>query len=85
VKIFYTDQFAIPLPEKHTFPKQKYALLRKRLLASGILSVDNFSVPHAASLEDITRVHAEDYIHRLRNGELTPRKFARSNCFSILL
>ena len=71
MRIFYTDQFAIPLPAKHTFPVQKYAMLRKRLLASKQLAMENFHIPPAATLEDITRVHDEKYIQRFINGELT--------------
>ena len=71
MKVFYTDPFTIPLPAKHTFPVQKYALLRKRLLASTRITSDNFHIPPAATLEEITRVHDEDYIHRLLKGELT--------------
>ena len=74
MKIFYADQFAIPLPAKHTFPVQKYALLRKRLLASNRVASENFHVSPAATLEEITRVHGEDYIRRLLNGELTPKE-----------
>ncbi len=74
MRIFYTDQFAIPLPAKHTFPVQKYAMLRKRLLASGQVAMENFHIPPAAVLEDITRVHDEDYIRRFINGELTPKE-----------
>ncbi len=74
MKLFYTDQFTIPLPAEHTFPIQKYALLRKRLLASNRVAMENFHVPPAATLEEITRVHDEDYVHRLLNGELTPKE-----------
>jgi hypothetical protein len=56
LKIFYADQFAIPLPAKHTFPAQKYVLLRKRLLASNRVARENFHVSPAATLEEITRV-----------------------------
>ena len=74
MKIFYTDHFEIPLPEKHTFPAQKYALLRKRLLASNIVETRDFHVPRAATLEEITRVHDQDYIRRVLNGELTAKE-----------
>jgi acetoin utilization deacetylase AcuC-like enzyme len=74
LRIFYTDQFAIPLPAKHTFPVQKYAMLRKRLLASDRVAMENFHIPPAATLEEITRVHDENYIRRLLNGELTPKE-----------
>jgi acetoin utilization deacetylase AcuC-like enzyme len=74
LKIFYADQFAIPLPEKHTFPVQKYALLRKRLLASNRIAIENFHESPAATLEEIIRVHDEGYIRRLLNGELTAKE-----------
>ena len=74
MRIFYTDQFAIPLPANHTFPVQKYAMLRKRLLASNRVAIEDFHIPPAATLEEITRVHDEDYVHRLLNGQLTPKE-----------
>jgi acetoin utilization deacetylase AcuC-like enzyme len=74
LKIFYTDIFPIPLPENHTFPVQKYALLRKHLLAFHFLKTENFNIPCAATFEEIRRVHDENYIRRLQNGELTPRE-----------
>ena len=72
--MFYTDQFVIPLPEKHTFPVQKYTLLRKLLLASNIVQRENFHIPRAATLEEITRIHDDGYIRRVLNGELTPKE-----------
>jgi acetoin utilization deacetylase AcuC-like enzyme len=74
LKIFYADKFAMPLPAKHTFPVQKYALLRKRLLAANRIAMDNFHVSPSATLEEITRVHDEDYVRRLFNGELTSKE-----------
>ena len=49
-------------------------MLRKRLLASDQVAMENFHIPPAAALEDITRVHDEDYIRRFINGELTPKE-----------
>ena len=49
-------------------------MLRKRLLASNRVAMENFHIPPAATLEEITRVHDEDYIRRLLNGELTPKE-----------
>ena len=74
MKLFHTDQFVIPLPENHTFPIQKYALLRKRLLQSGVVKAADFQIPHAASREEITRIHTPEYFQRLRDGELTPKE-----------
>ena len=74
LKLFYTDQFTIPLPQNHTFPIQKYALLRKRLLESGVVEAENFHIPQAVTLEEITRVHKPEYFRRLRDGKLTPKE-----------
>jgi acetoin utilization deacetylase AcuC-like enzyme len=74
LKLFYTDQFTIPLPQNHTFPIHKYALLRKRLLDSGVVKTENFHIPHAATREEITRVHEPQYFRRLQEGELTPKE-----------
>ena len=37
MKIFRTDEFVLPLPEGHRFPVTKYALLRQRVEAAGIV------------------------------------------------
>jgi acetoin utilization deacetylase AcuC-like enzyme len=77
LKIFYTDTFPIPLPEKHRFPKNKYFLLRKRILEElGDQPVD-LRIPESASDEDIIRAHDPAYLKRLQNGELTAKEIRR--------
>jgi acetoin utilization deacetylase AcuC-like enzyme len=77
LKIFYTDSFAIALPEDHRFPISKYALLRKRLIDSNLFKPQDFYIPHAATTVEITRAHDPDYLHRVKNGELTAREVRR--------
>jgi acetoin utilization deacetylase AcuC-like enzyme len=77
MKIFYTDTFPIPIPETHSFPKDKYFLLRKRILEQlGDRTVD-YRVPKPASDQDILRVHDPEYIRRLVKGELTAKEIRR--------
>jgi acetoin utilization deacetylase AcuC-like enzyme len=77
LKIFYTDTFPIPLPEKHSFPKNKYFLLRKRILEElGDQPVD-LRIPEPASDEDIIRAHDPAYLKRLQKGELTAKEIRR--------
>lgn len=77
MKIFYTDTFTIPLPEKHSFPKNKYPLLRKRILEKlGGESVE-MSIPDPASDEEILRVHDPDYFQRFINGGLSEKEVRR--------
>ena len=74
LKLFYTDPYTIPLPQNHTFPIHKYTLLRKRLLDSGVVKAENFHIPHAATREEITRVHEPQYFDRLQAGQLTSKE-----------
>lgn len=77
MKIFYTDSYAIALPQDHRFPINKYALLRKRLAASGRFRLQDFCIPHAATDAEITRVHEPDYLRRVQIGGLTAQEIRR--------
>jgi acetoin utilization deacetylase AcuC-like enzyme len=77
MKIFYTDTFKIPLPAKHSFPKNKYPLLRKRISEQlGNQTVD-MSIPDPAADEEILRAHDSKYFRRFVNGELTEKEIRR--------
>ena len=71
MKLLYTDQFTFPLPEGHTFPIEKYALLRKRITEAGIVEPEDIRVPGAATDEDILRVHDPAYVHRFVTGDMS--------------
>jgi acetoin utilization deacetylase AcuC-like enzyme len=77
LKIFFTDTFPIPLPEKHSFPKDKYFLLRKRILEELSDQPVELRVPEPASDEAILRAHDPDYVRRLLHGELTAKEIRR--------
>jgi acetoin utilization deacetylase AcuC-like enzyme len=77
VKVWYTDQFALPLSEGHRFPMQKYALLRRRVVEAGLITPAELLVPHAATDEEILRAHSSDYLWRVQHGELTPQEIRR--------
>lgn len=77
MKIFYTDSFAIPLPENHSFPISKYALLRKHIINSHLFSPQDFCIPHAATDAEISRTHDPIYLRRLHQGQLTAREVRR--------
>ena len=77
MKIFYTDIFAVPLPQEHNFPISKYELLRKRISENlGDAFVD-LRVPQPASVEAILRAHDLQYIRRFFKGGLTGREIRR--------
>ncbi len=77
MKVFYTDQFVLPLPEGHRFPMAKYALLRERVAASGRFAPDEQCVPAAATDAELRRVHTTEYVGRVARGELTDKELRR--------
>jgi acetoin utilization deacetylase AcuC-like enzyme len=77
MKIFYTDQFVLPLPEGHRFPMAKYAMLRARVQAAGLSGGEPLRVPHPATDEELLRAHDAGYLRRVVGGFLTPSEIRR--------
>lgn len=77
MKVFYTDQFVLPLPAGHRFPMAKYALLRERVATSGLFAPDEQCVPAAAADAELLRVHTAEYVGRVARGELTDKELRR--------
>ena len=77
MKIFYTDTYPLPLPENHSFPKDKYYQLRGRILDRQVSQPADLKIPRAATYEEIIRAHDPVYIHRLQNGELSAKEVRR--------
>jgi len=67
---YYTDHFVLPLPEGHRFPMIKYARVRERCLAEGIVSAEEMRVPPAAGWDELGLVHDAGYMERVRSGTL---------------
>ena len=63
MQIYYTDHFVLPLPEGHRFPMSKYARLRERVAASGIIPPHELVEPAAATEGDKA---VADYVVQLR-------------------
>lgn len=77
MKVFYADQFVLPLPDGHRFPMPKYARLRERLLTEGIIAPEEMLIPPAATDEDILRCHEADYLERAKTGRLSEAELRR--------
>jgi acetoin utilization deacetylase AcuC-like enzyme len=70
MEIFYSDTFVLPLPAGHRFPMAKYAMLRERVTAAGLVPPEALQVPHAADDAELARAHDPSYIRRVQAGEL---------------
>ncbi|HET7481161.1 MAG TPA: histone deacetylase [Rubrobacteraceae bacterium] len=77
MKVFYSDQFVLPLPEGHKFPMVKYSMLRERVAESGICGQGELRVPRAVTDEEILRAHEPAYLKSVVNGTLTRQEMRR--------
>ena len=77
VKVFYSDQFVLPLPEGHRFPMKKYSMLRERVVQGDICEPGELRIPHAATDAEILRAHDPGYLKKVVTGTLTPKEMRR--------
>jgi acetoin utilization deacetylase AcuC-like enzyme len=77
VKVFYSDQFVLPLPEGHRFPMNKYSMLRERVERDGICGPGELRVPHPVTDEEILRAHEGAYLKKVVTGTLTDNEMRR--------
>ncbi len=69
-KLVYTDDYYLPIGA-HVFPAEKYRMIHKRLLETGVAEPADFVAPKPASDEDILLVHTREYVQKLKNGTLS--------------
>jgi acetoin utilization deacetylase AcuC-like enzyme len=69
-KLIYSDDYYLPIGA-HVFPAEKYRLIHKRLLESGIAEPGDFIPPKPAHDEDILLVHTREYVQKLKTGTLS--------------
>ena len=55
----------------------KYALLRQRIVAAGIVPPEAMHVGPSATDEELTRAHTEEYVHRVKEGLLSKKEIRR--------
>jgi len=76
-RIYYSPYYYADIGEGHVFPIRKFELVRDRLIAEGTLSEWEIFGPDTAAAEDLLLVHTDDYISRLRSGELTAKEIRK--------
>ena len=77
MKVFYSDQFVLPLPEGHRFPMKKYSMLRKRVERDGICGPGESRIPQPVTDEEILRAHEGAYLEKVVSGKLTDKEMRR--------
>lgn len=78
MRLFPCDRYPLPLPAGHRFPIDKYALLRRRLAAHAAAGAPlEFIEPHAATDDELGRVHDRAYLGRVLAGTLSADEIRR--------
>ena len=72
-----SDHFTFDLPPGHPFPIAKYAALRVRVIAEGLVHPDHLHRSEPAPLEWLERAHDPDYVARVMAGALDPAMLRR--------
>jgi acetoin utilization deacetylase AcuC-like enzyme len=72
-KLIYSDAYFLPIGN-HVFPADKYRRVRDRLIATRVAEPTDFVEPAPATDQDILLVHKPEYVHKLKDGTLSPRE-----------
>ena len=67
LKIAWSEVYVLPLPEKHRFPMEKYALLPQQLKYEGTAETHNFFTPQP--LEEKYILNTQIYSSWRQNSE----------------
>ena len=75
--VWSSSKYTFALPEGHRFPVAKYAMLRDRVVAEGIVAPEDVRDPAAATDDDLRLVHTADYVSRFNEGLLDDAEIRR--------
>ncbi len=78
LKIAWAPEFVLPLPEGHRFPMLKYELLPQQLIHEGTISEHQLFTPDRKFDQEISFTHAQHYLMRLQQLQLTPSEIRKS-------
>ena len=75
--VWSSARYTFPLPDGHRFPVAKYAMLRDRVIAEGIVAPERVLDPQAATDDELRLVHTAEYVGRFNGGSLGPAEMRR--------
>lgn len=77
MRVHACDHWPLPLPDKHRFPIEKYALLRRALVDEGVLAPEEIVLVDPVPLESVLAVHDTGYARAFAEGRLERAAQAR--------
>jgi acetoin utilization deacetylase AcuC-like enzyme len=70
LQVWSSARYTVPLPDGHRFPIAKYALLRERVVADGVVARADLHEPGRAALDTVLLAHTPEYVERVTRGTL---------------
>tara|TARA_B100001175_G_C19507004_1_gene641484 strand:- start:1850 stop:2749 length:900 start_codon:yes stop_codon:yes gene_type:complete len=70
IPIAFDPIYALPLPENHRFPMEKYDLLPKQLVHEGTCDPEDFFSPQAIDEQIVKVIHQKEYVDRFKHMKL---------------
>jgi acetoin utilization deacetylase AcuC-like enzyme len=67
-------RWTFPLPQRHRFPLEKYALLAERVVADGVATAGELHEAAPAAWSELAAVHDAALLARIRAGRLSVRE-----------
>jgi acetoin utilization deacetylase AcuC-like enzyme len=77
MRVFVPDRHPVHLPAGHRFPGEKYALLRSRIVDSGVLAVGELVEAPLAERADLLRAHTAEYVDAMIAGSVDAKRMRR--------
>jgi acetoin utilization deacetylase AcuC-like enzyme len=75
--VWSSARYTFPLPSDHRFPIAKYALVRERVVADGIVAADDVHDAPRIGRDELLRVHTAEYVDRFTAGSLAHDELRR--------
>jgi acetoin utilization deacetylase AcuC-like enzyme len=70
MRVCYTPDYYVPMPEGHPFPMGKYPALYEILVREQLIRPEDVIEPHEADWSDVMLVHTPEYLGALASGSL---------------
>lgn len=77
MRVFYSDTFNLPLPDRHRFPNTKYAMLRETLIREAVVSEHMLELSPLVERADVLRAHDVAYVDAFERGALDEKAIRR--------
>ena len=74
IKIAFSDEYILSLPQNHKFPIDKYRLIPLQLLSEGLISNANIFSPGFADKSIIELTHTREYVEKVLSVNLSEKE-----------